>query len=167
MDFEVDQWAVHPRHGVGRITKVESKHFDSGPEQQYYRFEIASGTVWVPVDNAATGLRKLFAKKDLALYRALLRSRPVPLEGDFRQRKIDLAARQQESSVKARCELVRDLSAFGWKKGLNEISSIMLRSTRQALCAEWAAVAGLPIEKARLEIEELLHEGRRVYEQEG
>ncbi|MEJ2011286.1 MAG: CarD family transcriptional regulator [Anaerolineales bacterium] len=165
MEFEINEWAVHPRHGVGRIVKVEAKHFDGGPERQYYRLEIPTGTVWIPVDSSPGGLRRLFAKKDIAAYRDLLRSRPTPLETDHRQRQITLTARQKQGSFKSRCELVRDLTAFGWKKSLNEITSVMLQGARHALCAEWAAVEGLSIDKARMEVDALLLEGRKTYEQ--
>ena len=167
MDFEVNQWAVHPRHGVGRIAKIEAKCFNAGPERQYYRLEIPTGTVWVPVEGSTCGLRQLFAKKDLATYRNLLRSRPAPLDPDYRQRQITLAARQRESSFEARCKLVRDLTAFAWKKSLNEITSVMLQRASAALCAEWAAVMGLPIEKAKFEVQSLLLEGRQAFDQAG
>jgi RNA polymerase-interacting CarD/CdnL/TRCF family regulator len=167
MEFEINQWAVHPRYGVGRIVRIVVKQFDSGPERRYYELEIPTGTVWVPVDGSSSTLRELIAKKDLAAYRTVLRSRPAALEPDHRQRQLALAERQKDGSFKARCELVRDLTALSWKRSLNEITSIMLQATRSAVCAEWATVLDLSIEKARLEVEALLLEGRKTYEQKG
>jgi RNA polymerase-interacting CarD/CdnL/TRCF family regulator len=166
MMFKVNELAVHPRHGVGRIVKLEVKRFDRGLERQYYQLEIPTGTVWVPVDVSPGGLRKLFARGDLATYRDLLRSRPSPLVVDHRQRQLALAARQKESSFEARCKLVRDLTAFSWKKSLNESTSIMLQSVRSALCTEWAAVTELSVQEARCEVEALLLEGRREHEKD-
>jgi K+-transporting ATPase ATPase B chain len=80
---------------------------------------------------------------------------------------IEGARRQKDGSFKARCELVRDLTALSWKRSLNEITSIMLQATRSAVCAEWATVLDLSIDKARLEVEALLLEGRKTYEQKG
>ena len=162
--FKVNELAVHPRHGIGRIVKLELKRFDRGLERQYYRLEIPTGTVWVPVDDSPGGLRKLFSREDLSTYRDVLRSRPTPLGVDHRQRQLALEARKKESSFKARCELVRDLNAFSWKKSLNESTSIMLQSVRSALCAEWAAVAELTVQEARCEVEALLLEGRKEHE---
>ena len=164
MAIKVNDWAVHPRHGVGRVVKLETRRFGAGPERQYYQLAIPTGTVWVPVEGSTSGLRQLTAKGDLARYRGLLRSRPTSLAADHRQRQIALVDRLKESSFEARCELVRDLTAHSWHKALNERSGVMLRSARHALCAEWAAVEGLSLDEATHEVEALLLEGRKTYE---
>jgi RNA polymerase-interacting CarD/CdnL/TRCF family regulator len=163
MAIKVNDWAVHPRHGVGRVVKLEARRFDAGPERQYYQLAIPTGTVWVPVEGSPNGLRQLTAKADLPRYRGLLRSRPTPLAADHRQRQIALAERLKESSFEARCEVVRDLTAAGWHKALAESSGLMLRSARHALCAEWAAVEGLSLDEATHEVAALLLEGRKTY----
>lgn len=164
MAIKVNDWAVHPQHGVGRVVKLEARQFDAGPERLYYRLAIPTGTVWVPVEGPPGGLRELTAKGGLARYRSLLRSRPTPLAADRQQRQIALVERLKESSFEARCEVVRDLTAHGWNKALNESIGLMLRSARHALCAEWAAVEGLSLDEATREVEALLLEGRKTYE---
>ncbi len=165
MSFKVDDQAVHPRHGIVRIVKLEARTFGAGPERQYYRLEIPTGTVWVQVDDAASGLRRLVSEGELAKYRKLLTSEPLPLAADYRQRQSELALRLKDSSFEARCELVRDLSAVTWQKTLNDSFSSMLRRAHAALCAEWAVVARLSIFEATDEVGSLLLEGRRAYEQ--
>jgi RNA polymerase-interacting CarD/CdnL/TRCF family regulator len=164
MAIKVNDLVVHPRHGVGRVVKMEARRFDAGPERQYYQFAIPTGTVWVPVEGTPSGLRQLTAKGDLNRYRDLLRSRPTPLIADYRQCQMALAERLKKSSFKARCELVRDLTAHSWYKALNESSGAILRSTRQALCMEWAAAEGVSLDEATHEVMALLNEGRRTYE---
>ena len=166
MAIEVNDWAVHPHHGVGRVVKLESRQFGPGPKRLYYQIAIDTGTVWVPVDGPPGGLRELTARDDLARYRDLLRSRPTPLVRDHRQRLIALAERLKDSSFQARCEVVRDLTAHSWERPLNESIGTLLRSARQGLCAEWAAVEGLSLVEATLEIETLLLEGRTTYEEQ-
>jgi len=163
MAIKVNDWAVHPQHGVGRVVKLETRQFDPGPKRLYYQFAISTGTVWVPVQGRPAGLRKLTAKGDLSRYRGLLRSRPTPLVADHRQRQIALVERLKESSFQARCEVVRDLTAHGWQRPLNESSSVLLRRARHALCAEWAAAEGLSLVDATLEVEALLLEGRKAH----
>jgi RNA polymerase-interacting CarD/CdnL/TRCF family regulator len=165
MAIKVNEWAVHPQHGVGRVVKLETRQFNPGPKRRYYQFAIATGTVWVPVEGLPSGLRKVTAKGDLARYRSVLKSRPAPLAADHRQRQIALADRSKESSFQARCEVVRDLSAFSWHRPLNESSSVLLRRARQMLSAEWAAAEGLSLVDATLEVEALLLEGRKTYEE--
>ena len=164
MAFKVNEQAVHPRHGIGRIVKLEARKFDEGAERQYYQLEIPTGIVWVQVEGSSSGLRQLIAQEDLASYRALLASVPTPLAEDHRQRATALALRMKDGSFKARCELVRDLTACNWLKGLNDSFSFMLRNVQHALCAEWAVAAGLSIDQAMGEVNESLLEGRKLYE---
>jgi RNA polymerase-interacting CarD/CdnL/TRCF family regulator len=93
MAFKVDEQAVHPRHGIVRIVKLEARTFGAGPERQYYQLEIPTGSVWVQVEDSASGLRQLIAEEDLTAYRALLTSAPTTLASDHRQRQNELALR--------------------------------------------------------------------------
>jgi len=163
MRFRANDWLVHPQHGVGRVINVETRQFGRGTEEEYYEIAIPTGTVWVPVEDHPTGLRKLTAKADLTKYRNVLRGRPMPLDADPKQRRLDLAERSRESSFQARCEVVRDLTAHGWDKPLNESSGNLLRNARLVLCAEWAAAEGLSLADAACEIEALLREGKEAY----
>jgi CarD family transcriptional regulator len=162
MRYRANDWLVHPQHGVGRVVKLETREFGEGTKE-YYEIAIPTGTVWVPVEGPAGGLRKLGTKGDLGKYRSVLKGRPTPLPPDHKQRQIALVERLKESSFQARCEVVRDLTAHSWDKPLNESSSNLLRSARLVLCAEWAAAEGLSVAEATREIEALLLEGRETY----
>lgn len=164
MLIKVNDWVVHPQHGVGRVVRLEMREFGPGTKRRYYEIAIPTGTIWVPVEGPVSGLRKLTSKSDLGKYRGLLRSRPTPLASDHRQRQIALVERLKESSFQSRCEVVRDLTAHSWQKPLNESSGVLLRSARHVLCAEWAAAEGLSLADATQEIEALLLEGRKTYE---
>jgi CarD family transcriptional regulator len=163
MRFRANDWLVHPKHGVGRVVRLEIRQFGPGTRQEYYEIAIPTGTVWVPVEGPASGLRKLTLKGDLGRYRGVLRGRPTPLVADLKQRRIVLVERLKESSFQARCELVRDLTAHSRDKPLNETSDKLLRSARLVLCTEWAAAEGLSLAEATSEVEALLLEGRETY----
>ena len=163
MRFRANDWLVHPQLGVGRVVKLEMRQFGPGTRQQYYEIAIPTGTVWVPVEGTASGLRKLTAKGDVSRYRGVLRGRPTPLAADHKQRQIALVERLKESSFQARCEMVRDLTAHSWDKPLNESSGTLLRSARHVLCVEWAAAEGLSLAEATREVEALLLEGREAF----
>lgn len=167
MGYRVDDWVVHPQHGVGRVVKLEVRQFGPGTKQRYYEISIPTGTIWVPVDGPPNALRRLTSKGELGRYRGLLRSRPTALASDHRQRQLALVERLRESSLQARCEVVRDLTAHSWLKPLNESSGTLLRNARQVLCAEWAAAEGLSLAEAAHEIEALLVEGRKLHEKQG
>ncbi len=167
MEYRVNDLVVHPQHGVGRVVKLETRQFGPGTKQRYYEISIPTGTIWVPVEGPPNGLRRLTSKGELGRYRGLLRSRPTPLASDHRQRQLALVERLRESSLQARCEVVRDLTAHSWNKPLNESSGTLLRNARQVLCAEWAAAEGLSLAEAAHEIEALLVEGRKLHEKQG
>jgi len=163
MSFEVDERVVHPKHGVGRVVRLESKQVGLGSERLYYRVALSKGTIWVPVEGSPGGLRKLTAKGDLGQYRRLLRSRPTPLSPNHRQRQLELLERMKQSSFRARCEVVRDLAALSWHKPLGESVAALLRAAHGVLDEEWAAAEGLSVHEATREVEALLQEGKQAY----
>lgn len=162
--MKASDWVVHPTHGVGRVVDLEVREFGAGPGQMYYRIAIHSGTLWVPVEGPPSGLRKLTAKRELARYRGVLRSRPTTLAADHRERRTDLLERLKDSSFETKCEVVRDLTAFGWHRPLNESSALLLRTTRDELLAEWAAAEEQSVAEAAREVDSLLLEGRKAHD---
>ena len=163
MAFKVDDWVVHPQHGVGRVLKVELRQFVAGTEKLYYEISIPNGTVWVRVDASSSGLRKVTTKDNLVKYRDILKSRPKKLTADYRKRHAELADRLRQGTLKARCEVVRDLSALGWHKPLGERNSGLLRRAHQVLYQEWAVANGVSIIEATQEVTALLQEGKALY----
>jgi len=83
---------------------------------------------------------------------------------DHRQRHLELASRLRPGLFQNLCEVVRDLSARGWDKPLNEKDSVAFRKTRDDLCQEWAATTGVTVTEAADEIAALLREGRLAYQ---
>jgi RNA polymerase-interacting CarD/CdnL/TRCF family regulator len=161
MRIKVNDWVVHLQHGIGRVVKLCMMDFGSGSDQRYYEVAIPTGTIWIPVDGSDASLRTVTRKVELARYRTILRTRPAPLAVDFRQRQAALLERLRIGSFRARCELLRDLSAHGSQKQLNETSGDMLRKTRRMVRDEWAMAADLSPGEATEEIENLLEQGRK------
>lgn len=160
MQFEINDWVVHPQHGIGRVVKLGVRDFGSGTELRYYEITIPSGTLWVPVEGSEDILRKVTTKVKLRKYRALLQTSPTPLSSDYRQRQLNLHERLKNGSFQARCEVLRDLSAFSKQKALNETGGDMLRKTWRLVRDEWAMAADLSDREAADEIEDLLRRGR-------
>jgi RNA polymerase-interacting CarD/CdnL/TRCF family regulator len=121
--------------------------------------------VWVQVEEgAARGLRRLTRKDELAHFRAVLRSRPLALNPDFRQRQLDVRSRLRPGTLQGLCEVVRDLSGRSWLKPLNEADLATLRLSSESLCREWAAADSVSIGQATTEVNTLLLEARRIYQ---
>jgi RNA polymerase-interacting CarD/CdnL/TRCF family regulator len=145
------------------VVKLEMRQFGAGDARMYYEISMPKGTIWVPVSGPASGLRRVTAKGDLARYRGLLRGRPTALAKDYKQRHVELAERLREGSFRARCEVLRDLSAHRWDKPLTESGSLLLRTAHEKVYEEWAAAGGITLAEAAQEIEALLLEARDTY----
>lgn len=164
MPFQVGDFVFHPAHGVGRIVRLEERRFVREQARLYYEVLTPKSTIWVPVETyEAVGLRQVTPKPDLAQYRDVLKSHPAVLEKDPYKRHRELADRLKQGSFRAVCEVVRDLTARGWRKPLNEADSTLLRKARENLCQEWATAAGVSVAEATQVVEDSLREARQAH----
>jgi RNA polymerase-interacting CarD/CdnL/TRCF family regulator len=168
MAFKVDEKVVYPAFGVGRIVALVNRRFLEAEMRAYYEVVTDRSTAWVRVDDdAASGLRRLTSKAELAHYRAVLRGQPALLNQDHRQRHQELQTRFKRGTLQDMCEMVRDLSGRGWVKGLSEADSSALRKSRDGLLQEWAAADDVTLPEATAEINALLQEGRQTFQGAG
>jgi len=157
MKFKVGDFIVHPVYGVGHLVKIEEKQFSEIGALLYYQVTLPRSTVWIPVEAQATiELRLVTAKSDLDYYRDLLKSRPVPLHENNKQRHLELVSRLNQGSFQVMCEVVRDLTAWGWRKPLGRMDSVTLKQTQESLHQEWATADGVSIAEAIKEVKSLL-----------
>lgn len=162
MQFKVGELIVHPAYGPGRIVKIEEKQFPEKRARLYYQVTLPERTVWTPVETRRdSGLRGVTAKRDLNHYRNLLKSQPVPLLKNHHRRHRDLLSRLKQGSFKVVCEVVRDLTAWGWRKPLGPTDAATLQKTREKLFQEWAIAAGVSRAEAVKEVESLLRTTRQ------
>ena len=165
MPFKIDEQVVYRAFGIGRVAALVSKSFFEAESQIYYEVTGDRSTVWVQVDeSAARGLRRLTRPDELAHYRDVVGSRPVSLNQDHRQRQLELRGQFKLGTMQGLCEMVRDLSARGWIKPLNEMDSRALRMSREAVCEEWAAAENVPLPQATAELASLLLEARNKFQ---
>ncbi|MGE5374395.1 MAG: CarD family transcriptional regulator [Bacteroidota bacterium] len=158
--FEVGERVVHPQHGVGQIVKLEDREFERGRSRRYYEIDIPGGsTVWVPVDQSNSGVRRLAGKKDLDRCREILKAQPLPLTMDGRVRQSALVDHLRQGTINAQCEVVRDLSAFVSHKPAYGTIPAFLEAMLRVLSQEWAIVEEIPIPDAMFEISSLLKNG--------
>ena len=155
--FEIGDRVVHPQHGVGQIVRLEDREFERGDTRRYYEIQIPGGsTVWVPIDLANSGLRRLASKSELAYCRRILQDHPAPLLEDGRVRQAALVAHLKQGTIAAQCEVVRDLSAFVAHKPSYGTITGFLESMLRVLCQEWSIVEEISMAEAMSEINSLL-----------
>jgi len=101
-------------------------------------------------------------KSELEQYRNLLKSPPVPLHKNHHRRHLELVSRLKQGSFQVVCEVVRDLTAWGWRKPLGQTDTSTLQKTRESLYQEWATAAGVSMVEAIKEVESLLRTTRQA-----
>ena len=163
MKFAIGDKVVHPQHGVGYVSGLEEKQFAPSASRMYYVVSIPDTTLWVPVDLSTSGLRKLGLKSELEQCRQVLQTSPRALNAG-KDLLSSLSTRIKQGSIIAQCEVVRDLTAFGWQKPLYGPLADFQRMALNVLCQEWAAVKGITQAEASYEINGLLKKGRAATE---
>ncbi len=164
MGFISGDDVVHPSYGVGNIMRLEDRQLAEVEVRQYYVLAFGKMTVWLPVQaGAASPLRLVTAPRDLDQYRTLLKSRPAALDRDYKKRRLNLNEQLAHGSFQVVCEVVRDLTALGWLRPMNELDSSMLKKVRANLWLEWATSTGQPLPEAITEVNALLQAGEQTY----
>jgi RNA polymerase-interacting CarD/CdnL/TRCF family regulator len=161
--FKVGERVVHPHHGVGTVTNLVEKEFNSSGPRKYYEISVADGTLWVPVDEPELGLRQLTSKSELARCAKILQSSPSASTLDPRQLRAELGKHLRDGTILAQCEVVRDVTALGWKKPLVGSMAELRRVAFNVLCQEWAAVAGVPLGEATESINSYLNISKSAF----
>ncbi|HEY5671707.1 MAG TPA: CarD family transcriptional regulator [Anaerolineales bacterium] len=143
MNFNEGDRVVHKKFGVGIVVSIEGMNLSGNGQSLYYRVDFSKTTVWVPVSNQSEGLRLITPKSHLYRYRALLKSSPVSIDGDFHKRRSELEKRIDRGTFQGLCEVIRDLNGRNAEKPLNYYEKTLLKRTREALISEWSITSGI------------------------
>lgn len=164
MLIEIGDRVIHPLHGLGQVTSLVLKQFVEGKKRPFYEISFPDSTLWVPLNRLSSGIRKLTGKSEVASCRGILKSPAEPLNSNYRLRQTELRNQLEEGTLTARCEVVRDLTAYGWHKPLSNSITTFLQTTLDVLCQEWAAVEKITPEEAAAEVQFLLEKGKQVHD---
>ena len=157
MQFKTGDLVVHPAFGVGHIAELEEKQFYHEGVHLHYKITRHKHSMWIRVDaQEISGLRLVTPRSELAHYREVLKSPPVSLDANPQQRQLELVSRLQQGSFQGVCEVMRDLTAWGWQKPLGQADATTLEKTRDSLSEEWASSADISAIEANREIDSLL-----------
>lgn len=163
MPFKIGDRVVHPHHGVGSITNLANKQFGPGPLRAYYEISMSTATLWVPIDDPSLGLRKLTVQSELERCRLILEGTPSAFDLAPRQLRDQLAKHLRDGTISAQCEVVRDLTALGWRKPLYGPMAELRRMALAVLCQEWSIVAGISLVEATNRINAFLGKAKQAY----
>jgi RNA polymerase-interacting CarD/CdnL/TRCF family regulator len=161
MEFQVGTIVVHPNYGLGKVVGVEMIEYMGAKARPYYNVMLENGNIWMPADRSdEVRIRPVTSVEFLELYRQILSSEPNHLQEDHHKRNSENKTRLKNPSFQGLCEILRDLTAFGWKKKLNDYDTSILHRAMTALAQEWSASAGITVNDAQNEINGLLIRGK-------
>ena len=160
-ELAVGQKVVHPRYGAGTVVQVRTGGADED-HKLYYVIHIPSKDLQVhlPVDAAGgVELRELVSvlKMDNALN--ILRSEPVLLPSDYRERRAWVVESMQDGAVGSLAQVIRDLHGLHGRKTLSVLESSVLLDAKRQLAGELALVVGIEFKDAMRRVESALSKG--------
>lgn len=161
MKFAIGDQVVHPQHGVGIVSGLEEKQFEPNDSRVYYVVSISDTTLWVPVDLSTSGLRKLSQKRDIEKCQKVLQDAPQEVIPS-RDLMHNLFSQIKQGTIIDRCEVVRNLAAYGKHKPLIGSIADFQRAVLNVLYEEWAIVKGITAVEASLEINILLKNNKAI-----
>ncbi len=131
-------WIVHTYYGVGQIEGVEKKQI--GEEHtNYFKVQARNSIYFVPVDNAINDrVRKVASTYKIRKAIKILQDSPGALDPDHNKRKRQIAEMASDGSLEMTAQLVRDLYARRYIKGLNDHEETLLSKMSGRFVYEWS-----------------------------
>jgi CarD family transcriptional regulator len=111
LSFDVGDYVVYPKHGVGRVVELQSTEI-SGMRLELYvlRFEKERMTLRVPTNKAeSVGMRKLSSDKTMQEALTTLKGKPKVKRTMWSRRAQEYEAKINSGDLASIAEVVRDL----------------------------------------------------------
>jgi CarD family transcriptional regulator len=160
MMFSVGDKVMHPGHGPGVITGVETRQV-IGDAKEYYIIEMLAegGTLMTPVARAEEiGLRPAIDLKTVERLFGLFTESPTTLSSDFRERQDEIEERLRVGDVFTAAEVLRDLAWYSQDRGLTERDTKLMQRAEESLGGELALVYDIEVDQAIKKVQARLAE---------
>lgn len=159
MEFKVGEKAVHPHHGVGEVTSVETKEI-AGHKKTFYVLRIVDSgmKVMVPTDSAdRVGLRSVISKKDADKVLAVLKDTKVAVTAQpWNRRHREYIEMLKSGSPFEVAKVLRDLTRLKTDKDLSFGERRLLDQARSLLVTELALARRCKEDRVEAEIQGIL-----------
>ena len=111
LDFDVGDYVVYPKHGVGRVIELQSTEIAGMPLELYVlRFEKEKRTLRVPTNKVeGVGMRKLSSDKQMQEALTTLKGKPRIKRTMWSRRAQEYEAKINSGDLVSIAEVVRDL----------------------------------------------------------
>jgi RNA polymerase-interacting CarD/CdnL/TRCF family regulator len=152
MQFKAGDAVVHWAYGLGKVVAVQERAL-AGEKTLYYVVQVRDITVWVPVDEKARSrLRPPTSKRGFKKLFQILSQPGKTLSEDRHERKSALHNKLAEGNAESVCAVIRDLTTFQHKKGLNDDDKQILIRASGSLLAEWGYTFSVSMAEAEQQL---------------
>lgn len=159
MEFKVGEKAVHPHHGVGEVTAVETKEI-AGHKKTFYILRIVESgmKVMVPTDAAQrVGLRSVISKKEADKVLDVLKDTKVAVTAQpWNRRHREYIEMLKSGSPVEVAKVLRDLTRLKSDKDLSFGERRLLDQARSLLVTELALARRCKEDRVEAEIQGIL-----------
>ena len=163
--FKVDDLAVYPAHGVGRIEAIEEKTI-GGITQLFYIMRILDNDmkIMIPQDNAENvGLRNIISDEEVEQVYAILKKKDVEFTTQtWNRRYREYMEKIKTGSIFDLATVLRDLYILQMDKPLSFGEKKMMDTARGLLIKELSIARNIKESAIEKEIEEIFGASKKV-----
>ena len=163
--FEVGEYVVYPKHGVGRVIELQKSEI-AGMQLELYvlRFEKEKMTLRVPTNKAeGVGMRKLSSDKTLKEALQVLTTKPKVKRTMWSRRAQEYEAKINSGDLVSIAEVVRDLFRAEDQPEQSYSERQIFEAASSRLARELAAMEESDEKTAQAKILQILNEHAPLY----
>lgn len=168
LSFDVGDYVVYPKHGVGRVIELQSQKI-AGMDLELYvlRFEKERMTLRVPTNKAeSVGMRKLSSNKTLTEALETLKGKPKVKRTMWSRRAQEYEAKINSGDLVSIAEVTRDLFRADDQPEQSYSERQIFEAASSRLARELAAMEETDETAALRKILEILNEAAPKYAKE-
>jgi CarD family transcriptional regulator len=168
LSFDVGDYVVYPKHGVGRVIELQSTDI-AGMRLELYvlRFEKEKMTLRVPTNKAeSVGMRKLSSDKTMQEALATLKGKPKVKRTMWSRRAQEYEAKINSGDLVSIAEVTRDLFRADDQPEQSYSERQIFEAASSRLARELAAMEALEEPRALDKILDILNQAAAVYNKE-
>jgi len=165
LNFDVGDYVVYPKHGVGRVIELQSTDI-AGMKLELYvlRFEKERMTLRVPTNKAeSVGMRKLSSDKTLRDALETLKGKPKVKRTMWSRRAQEYEAKINSGDLISIAEVTRDLFRADDQPEQSYSERQIFEAASSRLARELAAMEEVDEPKALEKILEILNKAAAIY----
>jgi RNA polymerase-interacting CarD/CdnL/TRCF family regulator len=159
--YDIGQWVVHSRYGVGKIKSVEKipLYGEGQKNEKCFKVQTSESVFWFPVEQSENPrIRPVASREHMKRALGILKEPPQDMDAHHNVLKDRIDETQKSGSLKAKISLIRDLLARRSVKKLNILEERTLKTLKLQLVREWSIAMDIDNAVAQSELNAIFRE---------